>query len=246
MNTCLCPYCNQAIIVRLHKTRSSQSWEVNQGYVFNSAGPWSEEMSGQGQGAIEATRTTPARAATLESDVLVPLAQSLATGLAVAVPSIGLTIWLEWSWYAPLAIGGFTTTITWLQLLGAHRKLLWIVETVSNLVDSPEPETTSPKPKPISLEVKHEEAGRINRMQFIDLPQGVTQDQFTDWALAISNGIKSPARSNWAGSGKPFSRDTYDLLIKAMVQAGILANWPGKGYQVTNGGKHALKSAIRT
>jgi len=244
MNTCLCPHCKQAIVLRIEKKSSSQlsrpSWNVSQSHVFENTIPW--ETSEIDQGPIEATRTTPARAATIESDVFVPLLQSLATGIAIAVPTVGATLWLEWAWYTPIAVGGVTTTVTWLQLLGAHRKLLWIVETVSSLADHVQPEQAR---QTISLEVKHQELGRVGRMQFLDLPQGITQDQFLDWAVAVVNGIKTPARSNWVGSGKPFSRDVYDLFVKAMLEAGILRNIPGKGKQLTVGGKHALKSAIR-
>ena len=240
MQTCLCPHCRKAIVLRIEKKSSSQSWAVAQGATFEQTVPWETDLN---QGPVEATRSTPARAATLESDVFVPLLQSLATGVAIAIPSIGLTIWLRWEWYAPVMIGGVTATVTWLQLLGAHRKLLWIVETVSSLVDHGHaPEPAQPKAQKISLEVKHEEAGRMNRMQFLDLPAGVTQDQFTDWALAVSGGIKTPARSNWVGSGKPFSRDKYGIFISAMVEAGILRPIPGKGNRLTSEGRQTLKS----
>jgi hypothetical protein len=195
-------------------------------------------------GPVEATRSAPARPATVESDVIVPLFQSFATGAAVAIPTVGLTIWLHWDWYVPLVAGGVTVTIAWLQLLGAHRRLLWIVETVSNLVEG-DPTPAQPA-QPVTMEVKHEEAGRIGRMQFVDLPQGVTQDQLIDWAGSVVAGAKSPARSNWQGSGKPFSRDTYDLFTRAMVEAGILATIPGKGNQLTVGGRHALKSLLNS
>jgi hypothetical protein len=137
---------------------------------------------------------------------------------------------------------GVTVTIAWLQLLGAHRKLLWVVETVSDLVEG----DPASAPASVTMEVKHEEAGRIGRMQFVDLPVGVTQDQLIDWSAAVVDGVKTPARSNWVGSGKPFSRDNYDLFTKAMVEAGILVTIPGKGNQLTVGGRHALKSLINS
>lgn len=239
-----CPHCQKELQIHIGKPHPQlgPGWDYARPQTFESS-PFNTVGAADLSGPVEATRTQPARPASVESDVFVPLLQSLATGIAVAIPTIGLTLWLRWEWWMPIAAGGVTVTIAWLQLLGAHRKLLWIVETVSNLVEGDEPQ---PQPQSVTMEVKHEEAGRIGRMQFVDLPMDVTQDQLIIWASSVVEGIRTPARSNWAGSGKPFSRDTYDLFTKAMVEAGILASIPGKGNQLTVGGRHALNSLVNS
>lgn len=240
-----CPYCGKPIAVKIAKYAHSglgPGWDYSVGHQYETPGPFSGPVSNDYGGPVEATRTAPARPASIESDVAVPLLQSLATGAAVLLPAIGATVYFEWPWFSPLVAGGATFTIAWLALLGAHRKLLWIVESVSNLIDI---EPSAPPKQTVSLEVRHQEpSGRIGRMQFIDLPENVTQEQLIDWAKSVVNGVKTPARSNWAGSGKSFSRDSYDAFTKAIIEAGILAAIPGKGNRLTTGGRHALQSLI--
>jgi len=244
---CHCPYCGKPLKIHVGRVHPQlgPGWDYARPTTFESSA-WPGGIAGGSDlaGSVEARRQAPARPANVESDVFVPAMQSIATGIAVANPTIAMTLWLRWPWWSPLLAGGVTVTIFWFQLLGAHRKLLWIVETVSNLVDSPEPERERPARQAVSLEVKHEEAGRINRMQFVDLPANVTRDQLVEWAAAVANNIKTPARSNWAGAGLLFSRDQYDAFTTAMVEAGILHDLPGKGRQLTNGGRHALKNLV--
>lgn len=239
-----CPHCYKPIEVHIGKPHPQlgPGWDYATPHQFETTGPFNQSVASDYAGPVEARRTAPARPATVESDVFVPLLQSLMTGAAVALPTIGLSIWLRWPWYSFLATGGTAVTISWLSLLGAHRRLLWIVESVSNFVEGEEP--AQPKPQSVTMEVKHEEAGRIGRMQFVDLPAGVSQDALIEWAAAVANNIKTPARSNWTGQGKLFGRDTYDAFTKSMLEAGILAAIPGKGNQLTNGGRHALKSLV--
>lgn len=221
-------------------------WRVSRSHQFEqTTQPW-QSPDGDYGGNVEMSRTQPARPASLESDVIVPLLQALATGFVIGASSAPVAYFLEWSWTTPLMIGGATVTITWLSLLGAHRKLLWLVETVSNIGD-PEP-PAPPTPAPISLEVKHREpAGKIGRFQYIDLPKNVTQEMFVEWSKSVLNGSRSIAQSSWTGNGKLFSKPVYSDFVAAMMDAGILAlkgQDKSQGYRITNGGKHALRSLI--
>jgi hypothetical protein len=241
-----CPYCGKPLKVNVGRVHPGlgPGWDYQVSQTFETPGPYSGPVGNDFSGPVEASRTAPARAARVESDFTVPALQSLATGVVIALPVAGLSIWLKWPWYSFLVAGGGVIAIAWLNLLGAHRKLLWVVETVTNLVEG-DPAPPAPQPA-VSLEIKHEEAGRIGRMQFVDLPQNVTHDQLVDWAGSVAAGAKTPARSNWVGPGKSFSRDTYDAFTKSMVEAGILAAVPGKGNRLTTGGRHALKSLLNS
>ncbi|RLC69620.1 MAG: hypothetical protein DRI81_20215 [Chloroflexi bacterium] len=182
----------------------------------------------------------------MESDVFVPLSQSFATGVALLIPGIGITIWQGWPWWSPLVISGGGVTVTWLYLLNAHRKLLWLVETISHIDLNRDGDTGQPKPEPVTVEVKHTDNGRLSSMQYIDLPDGTTHQQFTDWARGVSSGVKTPARKYWAGTGKPFSRDGYDSFLDAMERAGIVTRSGNNARILTNGGKRAMARVAKT
>lgn len=242
-----CPHCNNELVVHIARGQKiSGQWHVSRSHQFEqTTQPW-QAPDGDYGGNVEMSRTQPARPASLESDVIVPLLQSLATGFVIGASSAPVAYFLQWHWTTPLIIGGATVTITWLSLLGAHRKLLWLIETVSKIGDEPAP--PAPVTKPISLEVKHRDpAGKIGRFQYIDLPKNVTQEMFVEWSKSVLHGSKSVAQSSWCGNGKLFSKPVYSDFVAAMMDAGILAlkgQDKSQGYRITNGGKHALRSLI--
>lgn len=233
-----CPHCGQPLVI----IKGTQFPPVKSTFIptrtFETSAPW--QTTDQGPSFVEATRTRPARNASFESDVLVPFVQCLITGLAAAVPGVIVTLWLRWAWYSPLIIWGLVSFVTWLSFLGAHRKALWIVETITNFVDddNDNDEDQPAPPKTVKLEVTNSEAGRLQRMKYIDLPSNVAEDQFYEWAKSVTSGSKTPARRSWVPS--VFTDDTYRLLMLKMTEAGILVKHPGKGYQLTNGGKRSL------
>lgn len=246
-----CPYCGKPLNIRVGRVHPGlgPGWDYSQGHEFETTGPGSWPAAGGDlAGPVEARRSAPARPATVESDFIVPALQSLATGAAVAIPTIGVTIWQGWPWYSPLVAGGVTVTVTWLQLLGAHRKLLWIIETVSSWGgdDAPGQQSKPAKAPPVSLQIKHTEFAPTSRTghQILDLPEGITEQMFLSWGQQVADGILSPARSNWVGSERPFSRDGYDQFTRLMCDVGILRDVPGKGRQLTNGGRRALKMMV--
>ena len=96
----------------------------------------------------------------------------------------------------------------------------------------------------VTLEVKHVEERELSYMESVNLPDSVTREMLTEWSESVVNGTKTPARSNWAGSGKLFSRDSYDGFVKCLLESGILTAIPGKGKQLSASGKHALKQLI--
>lgn len=111
--------------------------------------------------------------------------------------------------------------------------------------DETEAESHEPQsPEKIQLEIKHIENGFL-REENIDLPAGITYEQFTEWAQTILMGTKTPALSHWTGSGKPFTRNNYTEFVCAMIKAGILISLPGKGNQLTSDGEYALNRLLK-
>jgi len=240
MSNLTCPHCGRPVGVTLRPGPGSApiraAWRGKA--AFEMTAPWESEPP-QLSGGGEYHRQAPARAASLESDVLVPLAQAGATGVVVALAGGVVAIWLRWPWWWPVAGGCLSMATAWLMLLGAHRRLLWIYETVSEAVEAVK-EEREPKSEQVLVEL-YQRTDNQNRVQArrFELPPGVTVRAFRDWARDVAGG-RSAARAQWVGPGRPFSRDSYDQFSQAMEKLGILANVPGKGRQVTAGGRHLL------
>jgi hypothetical protein len=101
--------------------------------MADSVKPWkAEEATPPIPQFTEARRTSPARAASVESDVSVPLLQSLITSVIISAGSVPLVAALHWPWYITPMVGGGTLGLSWLLLLADHRSLLRVVETVIN------------------------------------------------------------------------------------------------------------------
>jgi hypothetical protein len=87
----------------------------------------------------------------------------------------------------------------------------------------------------------HTQAGRtIN--YFGTLPIDI--DRFNEYAHCILRD-DSLAIAQWTGSGRPFSRNEYDRLLGVLRSAGAVVNVPGKGNQLTGGGRRALRQHLK-
>jgi len=103
------------------------------------------------------------------------------------------------------------------------------------------------KPHPVVLEVNHRQRdgrGELGRTinYFGTLP--VEPEKFNDYIRAIDRG-ETLAIARWTGAGKPFSRQEYERLLEMLRQAGIAANLPGKGNQLTQAGRRAIKNHLK-
>lgn len=82
--------------------------------------------------APEWTETrTPTRAPAVESDVLVPGLQAVATAIAATICAALLAWALGWSWRVPIVVGALALAAGWLWRLGIVTALLWQVETLT-------------------------------------------------------------------------------------------------------------------
>ncbi len=219
-------------------------WKIERSHTFESvlAGNFSNERNG----SYDAYRTTPTRAATLQADVLVPLAQSLVGATLATIPAIVVAQIARWEWYSPLAVGSVTILVQWFSIV---KKLEGERSVTEQFSYQPDPENCqaqplSNKPDGIQLEVISKDDDFKASMKIITLPRSVTAEQFVSFCRDILVG-KSLARRNWEGSGKPFSRDSYDDLVAAMQTAGLVMTVQGKGKQLTKGGKRAIARMVR-
>jgi|SRR3990167_1303872 len=173
----------------------------------------------------EATRTTPHRAASRESEVIVPLQQAAITAGVVTLPVAALTAAAGWPVAVPVIVGTISFTASWFYLLRDSRSLLRVVERVTNrdingdgrIGDEPEP-----APRSVRLEVtEHREGGAT--MRFLDMP--LDEARLREFARGILAG-KSFSERAWAGDGKPFSQNDFAALRDKLIETGY-ARWKG-------------------
>ncbi len=220
-------------------------WETTRGFSFEQilAGTLPENVRGD----FTAFRSTPTRNATTEASLLVPIGQTLATAIAVALPSFVLASWLKWEWEVPFVVGTVTILVQWIRCLNSHERTLAVIEefSYSPALDGVGEKSTSLDLEAIRMEVTSEKSDHLLQMKIVELPAGVSSLDFANFCEDILSG-KSLARREWVGNGKQFSRDTYDDLIDAMLVAGLVRSIPGKGKGLTLGGRRAITRLLQS
>lgn len=253
----LCPMCGQPL-KRAGKFRRALSaysgWKARQTTTYQNTAmtPWQPPPSEEPGRYMEAERLTPYRAQNAESDFLVPLLQSIGTGVFVFVAAAWLAKYIDgitWDiafFCGIIAAGGF-----WLITVLSNRKLLWAVEKIVNSDLDSDGFTGEPAPTPpVALEVIHKsQDDSFRRMFRFDLPAGVSEDDFRDFARGVVNEGRGLAESSWTGSGKPFSKPKYSALLEVLDLAGVV-RWrnqsaPAQGRELTPAGGRALRSWLQ-
>lgn len=199
-----------------------------------------------GEIAGDVYRQMPARPASFESDVLVPASQAMITGLVSLLPTGVLTAVFGWDWRVALLLSGGVMVVSWLYLLNAHRKLLWLVEELSRRDVDGDGQVGKPAPPapPVRLEVAHAEpSGMVHRRQLFELPQGVSDEMFRSFARRAP--LMGISLAVWTGRSGEFSRAQFEALMQMLDDAGIVA-WvnPDKrslGRYLTGAGRAALR-----
>ncbi|GIK42383.1 MAG: hypothetical protein BroJett011_62160 [Chloroflexota bacterium] len=187
-------------------------------------------------------RRQPARPATWESDVLVPLAQSAVWGLIGGLLSIGLPAFVNgWPWWTPGPAFILSTSLAWWLISADHQRALWIVEKIINRDFDGDGQAGAPEPEPITLEIIHKtESGSVKHMLRFQLPEGISQDDFYQFSRGITLEKRSLAESTWTGRGKLFSKGEYSRLLDDLTKAEVI-RWrnkaaPAQGRELTKAG----------
>ena len=204
--------------------------------------------------AVEASE--PARAASLASDVAVPILQSAFSGaVASAAAGMGAAWFLGTDPAMAARIAGAAGVavlgLTWAALLADSRRLLWAIENLTGsdidgdgVTGEPEPE---PEPARLRLDVKHDGGERAGSWDFLTLP--ATEADFLTWARAALAG-QSIAQSGWTGKAGLFSRSDYDSMLGELERAGLVRwvdpqNKP-QGREVSPAGRAALRRLVES
>ena len=165
---------------------------------------------------VEWEKKMPAREANMQSDVFVPLVQSLVTGLCAGVGCGAI-----WDIPVGFAVGAATMGVSWLILMGEHRRLLWIVEKIKNVDLDNDGAIGEPTTTRIEVDITDG-----NQKQTIFLGLGIPQDKIVIFAKGILAG-KSTSEGTWVGSGKLFSPAEYNELRGELIDR-KLAEWRNK------------------
>lgn len=203
-------------------------------------GDWQEKKShtfNLGDGiAAGATleRRSPARSATFQADVAVPLAQSVITGLffgsaGVAVVDVA----------TGLAFGLGCAGVCWLILTDQHRRLLWNIETWTGADPDGDGETGEPQVARVEIDVTD---GK--RKQAINLDVGVPLEKLVRFAQGVQRG-KPLTDREWTGTGRLFSGSELTDLRNALMARG-LAKWKNphhrkQGWLLTGRGEKVMQ-----
>jgi hypothetical protein len=137
---------------------------------------------------------SPARAASVASDVLVPLLQAAVTGVIAGLIGLLVILATGWAWWLPLVIALVTFALIWLRLMQEHNEHLWIKEWHEQQAAPP-------------AEIHHitrltvqVDGGRMVETE-IDLPHDVM--------LKIARGVVNAGRPfserEWSGQGRLLS-----------------------------------------
>lgn len=256
-----CPNCGQELNVNLTKAGGSNWSNPGQGWKplsdMQSSAPWQPDRTGPGRleqaaamGAhLSAYRKTPARSAEVGSDVLVPILKGCALGVAAGLLAIIPTILTPaWPWWSPAVVVLVVSPAAVISWLFYHQQLLWNIERVD--AEPPEaPPAPMTTPPPVALEITHktEDNQFLNMFRF-DLPNGISEQAFYDFAQGITTGGKGLAQSDWTGNGKPFSQPKYRELLSRLSEAGIIAfvdpDAPTVGRKLTRKGNEALQRFV--
>lgn len=130
------------------------------------------------------TKQQPARPASVPSDVLTPFWQAVISGTMIAFVTIPITIggvlFDMWSWWVvPITVACAFIAVTgfvWFKLLGSHRKLLWLAETITGKdLDGDGQRGRPRKPEPFCVDWTDRENKRKEK-HYWPIPEGQVRE----------------------------------------------------------------------
>ena len=172
-------------------------------------------------------RRRPARSGTLESDFVVPLAQSVVTGVlgAILTAVIAAVAGASRPAVVGAVVGGVVLAGVWLLALSDRRRLLWEIERVSNL-DLDRDGQTGPPVRPPVTTVELVDRKR-KRIRYLDLP--LDDQQLEELAREV---LKPGGKFNRQSVARVMSNDVYQIVIERLLDGGLLRT---RGEGVTTG-----------
>lgn len=178
----------------------------------------------------------PARDATTQSDVTVPLLQAVITAaVCLFLAAVGMAIW-GWPWWVPPAVFAAVLAVAWFRLLSDSRALLRTIERVESRQETRQELTAAS----VRLEI-HEDRGR--HIQFGHLPADLPTLQTLARGL---QGGRPFSFGEWTGSGRLLTRSQFEDIRDWLLSAGYVA-WQDEqhrrlGVEFTGRGRALLRA----
>lgn len=201
MTSCKCPNCGAKIEISLSVAdkpagRGLTLFQSSRKSIFtNAAAPAIPTLPT----GYTAERQSPAFLPTKESNVIVPLLESLITGAFIGVSVLGVTMY-NFGFWAGLTWGGVSflgaSFVQWIRLTGNYRNLLWRLETITgqDLDSSGEVGKPEPPPPPIRVEVQEGQS-----LKFAELPGD--RAALIEFAKKVNSGIVTFSESGARRAG---------------------------------------------
>lgn len=237
--TAYCPHCGQPIkVVKDGQATYSQTRKSKR--VFES----SYGANGEAMSVPIIERRGPARDATVESDVHVPVLQAAVTGIcAFAVSIIPIFAW-GWAWWSPLVIGLLTFAAVWLALLNSHRQSLWFIEDLLDRDIDGDGHTGKPSNEPIRVDIIETQDDGRKGFKFVDIVDA-TPKQLVTFAYGAAVLDRPLSEETWTPTINGFSKRKFYRFIQRLDEIGwttfIDPQYPTRGRVLTTAGRRILK-----
>jgi hypothetical protein len=186
---------------------------------------------------VEATRSEPIRAPSLEADFLVPLAVSLTSGILAGLLSWGL------AFGSPLIVALVITGLVWGACIVGSRRLLYLTEKWSGKDLDKNGTVGEPTEWRIAITEK-DEKGQPKKMGIFYPPPGVGEQEFTGYMRAVLSG-GGMGYDRWTGKDGAFSRSQYDHILKELRRLGLCRNYGGsRGHELSAKGQATFRGLL--
>lgn len=227
----ICPHCHRPIRSR-RSARPGHTFEMSA-----SAPPWPQADS-PAPTYTEATKRSPVRAASMDSDVFVPFFQALITSVVIAILAIPLTILMAWPWQCPLLAFCLVLPLAWWGFVSDQRSTLWAVETIINEDLNGDgyigAQAALPPPR-VEVEVRE---GPVTQLH--DLPGDL--DALSNFARGVIDHRWRFSERGAAASG--YGATTFKELRTIFIERGWAVwnhpNYPQQGVALTRKGAEIL------
>ncbi len=156
----------------------------------------------------------PARPATVDSDVFVPLLQAIVTAIAAAIVAGIVVLMAGWSWWLPVVAGLVVFVWTWVRLMSEHNEHMW----TKQWHERPEEAPASNIQHVTRLTVQVA-GGRLVEAEF-----PIPHDVLVKIARGVVNAKRPFSEREWSGQGRLLSspaefREIRDTLISMELLA---------------------------
>lgn len=176
-----------------------------------------------------------------ERGCLLPLAQSVISGILAGLVAGAVGMWQEWqgAGYIALLVGAVVALFVWAGGLGAWRRSVYAPAVYYPPEQEDQPDQA---PARVRVEVSQTE-GAAHTTQIADLP--VSVDQLAQLAVGLLAG-QTFAEGVWTGAGRPFSKSEFIALRSEFIKRGW-ACWkndraPAQGVSLTRPGAAVMRS----